>query len=714
MLINHNINSLNGGVTRQPQESRFDNQVQEMVNFVPDISGFISRRNPLLLVNTVGSDVFNTRTAMHSYDRGDGLEKYGIVINDGGLSVLDTNGVAKTVNIVGSNVIETWKAALGQSSPDWKKIISLLTVGDTTWILNKNITAGMTSEVTTSYSNNKAFYWAKRSFDNGQGAGYTYEVTLNGATFSAGGTSTLSAATALANALSSAGWSVQHHNSIVRLTRPDGNPFSFSSGDSWGNEASFGWTNKVAKIQDLPSKMSGFSESDVGVIEITGTDSDSFTSYYLKWTGENWTETAAGGILNTLNVNTLPAKLVRQSNGTFSFGFNVVNANHQGFSSTWVKRKKGDEESNPTPSFNGNKISNMFFFKNRLGFTSEENVILSETGEYYNFWATTAMEVLDSDPIDAAVDSDTVSIIRNVNATAGSLTLWADNAQFVLSGGDVLSPATTRISKTSGYYCNNNIAPVLVDNEIVFFRVVNNEFDALSYSPASLNTDTSTASSITSHIKGYLPGTINNVVVSSSSNLIFFTDSADSHTIYVYRYYAKGTEKVMSSWFKWTFESAINAIEVLDNVLFILCNARDIAKINLDTMDIDTMDIDPTDMDKRFYDFNSGTKVHNQPYESKVTLSRFNIQTRQDTRIIREPFYTKSIVISKEGKFDLDIINEERGTTKTVNEKNLNRKIFIGGNTSKVSLSMVSSYPTGCKINAISIEGVSVDRSRNY
>ncbi len=314
------------------------------------------------------------------------------------------------------------------------------------------------------------------------------------------------------------------------------------------------------------------------------------------------------------------------------------------------------------------------------------------------------MEIIDSDTIDAAVDSDTVSIIRNVNATAGSLTLWADNAQFVLSGGDVLSPATTRISKTSGYYCNNNIAPVLVDNEIVFFRVVNDEFDALSYSPASLNTDTSTASSITSHIKGYLPSTIDNVVVSSASNLMFFTDSEDSHTVYVYRYYAKGTEKVMSSWFKWTFESVINSIEVLDNVLFVLCNARDIAIVNLDTLDIN----------EQFYDFNSVTKLYTQPYESKVVLSNFNVQTRQDTRIIREPFYTKSIVISKEGKFDLEINNTERDTTKIVNEKNLNRKIFIGGNTSKVLLSMVSSYSTGCKINAISLEGVSVDRSRNY
>ncbi len=386
MLINHNINSLNGGVTRQPQESRFDNQVEEMINFIPDVTGSISRRNPLIHVKTIGFDMFNDRTAMHSYNRGDGLEKYGMVINDGGLNVSDVDGNIKTVNIVGTNVINTWKTALGQSSPDWKNLISFLTVGDTTWILNKGITVGMTTDVTTTYSNNKAFYWAKRSFDNGQGSGYTYKIVLNGNNVQEryelgtdpqtygyrdiNSTSTTDAISRLTNAINNNyqglynGFSATAQQSVMRISKASS--FTFTSGDSWGNEASFGWTSKVAKIADLPSKLSGFSESDVGILEITGTDKDSFTSYYLKWNGENWTESVKGGILNTFNVNTLPAKLVRQSNGTFSFGFNVVDGSHQGFDKTWALRKKGDNDSNPIPTFNGNKISNMFSLKTDL------------------------------------------------------------------------------------------------------------------------------------------------------------------------------------------------------------------------------------------------------------------------------------------------------------------------------------------------------------
>jgi hypothetical protein len=208
----------------------------------------------------------------------------------------------------------------------------------------------------------------------------------------------------------------------------------------------------------------------------------------------------------------MPIKVVRQEDGTFKMGYNVIDLTVDGFNNEWKERSKGDEDSNPAPSFIDSKISNMFFFKNRLGFTSEENVILSETGSYYNFLASTVIELLDSDPIDASVDSDDVSIIRNVSAMAGSLTLWSDNSQFVLSGGEVLSPATTRISKTSGYACDATPSPVVLDSEIMFFQTIGGRFIAKSYLPASENTDATTANSLTSHVEGYLPSTIDRVV----------------------------------------------------------------------------------------------------------------------------------------------------------------------------------------------------------
>ncbi len=43
----------------------------------------------------------------------------------------------------------------------------------------------------------------------------------------------------------------------------------------------------------------------------------------------------------------------------------------------------GDDDSNPYPSFIGHTLSSIFFFRNRLGLSSNENVILSESAEYF-------------------------------------------------------------------------------------------------------------------------------------------------------------------------------------------------------------------------------------------------------------------------------------------------------------------------------------------
>lgn len=688
-LVNHNLNNLAGGVSRQPEEARFDNQVEDMVNFEPYVTGSIRKRNPLEPIAVV--DTHEVNTVVHSYDRGDGLEKYIIKLNDNGLKVYDTNGMSKTINLIGSiNPLTKW------GSLNWEKDVSFLTVGDTTWILNKKQTVEMLPDLSPEISSttNMAFFWIKRSFDDGQGKGYTYTITLAGTAYSINSTSTTTAASSLASTLISAGYTVKVEGSVMKISRAT--PFTFSYGDSWGDQATKGWVNSVAKITELPSDMEGFTSADVGIIEVTGTDRNEFTSYYLKWEGDRWAETMASGLKYKFDSTTLPAKLVRVSDGSFTFGFND-NHEDEGFYTDWKDRTKGDDDSNVVPSFVGTTLSNMFFFRNRLGFTSEENVILSEVGDYYNFFATTVIETLDGDPIDVSVDSDTVTNIRNVNAVAGSLTLWADNAQFVLSGGEVLSPTTTRVAKTSSYSCDNSITPVIVDNEVLFFNKLGNNIDVLAYSASSLNTDTSSAESIATNVMGYLPSTITKAVVASGSNLVFLLDSADSKILYVYKYHINKNEKILSSWFKWSFDYDVKDICILGNELYLFINSNNLAKIELSIKDLDST----------FLDMGLTT------YKSEVLLSKYNIETKQGNRIIREPFYLKNIKVSSEGVCDLEVINEERNNVKLIKNKHIGRRLFIGGNSNKIRLGFVSEYSVGCLISTLSLEGIYKSRSKN-
>lgn len=78
----------------------------------------------------------------------------------------------------------------------------------------------------------------------------------------------------------------------------------------------------------------------------------------------------------------------------------------------WQDRQSGDELVTPDPSFIGQKISDVAYYKNRLAFISGENAILSEAGEFFNFFRTTAAALLDTAPIDVASSHKAVSVLR--------------------------------------------------------------------------------------------------------------------------------------------------------------------------------------------------------------------------------------------------------------------------------------------------------------
>ena len=63
-------------------------------------------------------------------------------------------------------------------------------------------------------------------------------------------------------------------------------------------------------------------------------------------------------------------------------------------------RLVGDELTNPDPSFVGSTVNKMLFFRNRLAILSGENIVLSQPGDYFNFWANSALTVSPQDSID--------------------------------------------------------------------------------------------------------------------------------------------------------------------------------------------------------------------------------------------------------------------------------------------------------------------------
>ena len=132
----------------------------------------------------------------------------------------------------------------------------------------------------------------------------------------------------------------------------------------------------------------------------------------------------------------------------------------------------GDLESNPDPSFVTNKINNIFQFKNRIGFLSNDSVSISQSGfgleGKYNFYRTAVVTLLDSDPIDVAVVSNRVTNLRSAQPFQENLILFSDNTQFVMKGGDLLTPKSVSVTAVTNFDSDTSVDPIAVGSYLYF------------------------------------------------------------------------------------------------------------------------------------------------------------------------------------------------------------------------------------------------------
>ena len=205
-----------------------------------------------------------------------------------------------------------------------------------------------------------------------------------------------------------------------------------------------------------------------------------------------WEETLAQDIEYKYDATTMPHRLTRESDGTFTFDVN-----------TWGERTAGDDETNKKSSFIGSKINDIFLHRNRLGFLVDENVVLSENGEYSNFWRKTVTTVLDTDPIDINTSHDKISILRYAVPFANKAIIFSSRAQFELVGNDGLSNKTVELKPITNYIINADTKPVATGSNL-FFTFIRGVYSGLREFFINDDSDTGEAADITKHVPKYI------------------------------------------------------------------------------------------------------------------------------------------------------------------------------------------------------------------
>ena len=154
----------------------------------------------------------------------------------------------------------------------------------------------------------------------------------------------------------------------------------------------------------------------------------------------------------------MPHQLVRQADG--SFVFQPVD---------WDLREVGDERTNPEPSYVDKEINKLFFYRNRLGMLSDENIILSRPGDFFNFFVHSAITVTDGDPIDLAATSTSPCELHDAVGTKIGLILFSRDKQFYFgTSQDILSASTAKLETLSTFDYNEHLPVVNMGTTLGF------------------------------------------------------------------------------------------------------------------------------------------------------------------------------------------------------------------------------------------------------
>ena len=288
------------------------------------------------------------------------------------------------------------------------------------------------------------------------------------------------------------------------------------------------------------------------ILGVVGDNQKKEDDFYVKFEGTGgsgyWKECVVPNTNNGFDLATMPHQLRQNADLSFTFG--------QG---TWNNRVCGDENTNPFPSFVGNKITDIFFHRNRLGVLAGENVIFSEASGYYNFFRTTVRTLLDSDPIDVAVSQNEVSELKAAVPIQDNLLLFSNLNQFTLSASQLLTPAEVTVDQSTKYECDLTTSPVGAGNS-VFFATKSGSYAGVREFFTRDDTEIKDAVDITSHVPEYLTGNIREFAASSNEDMLVALTTSNKKECYVYKWYNSSQERLQSSWSKWTFSKSIASV----------------------------------------------------------------------------------------------------------------------------------------------------------
>lgn len=547
------------GVSQQPEKTRLPGQCTISENLRPDVvrglTDRVGTKLQALLANGPTTDA-----KWYYYNRGT-TEEYFISIEDTGkVRAWSPDGTEHTINVED----DAEASYLASASP--KADLSLITVGDYTFMANNKVTVEESSSLTPPVLKTGIVYvqfidytqQIKVYLDGSIVASYVApdgsvaselaqvrtELVCSRLIAAMSGTSGSSGdATWTSYGDITGTYNISQVKNTVVISRIDEADFTLRVEDSADNKNSVGIKGKITNTRILPSAAP---EGFLLEVDPPGAQTSENSNFWLK--AENtssdhvtWRETIAPGISVGTDPATMPHVLVRESiDGAGVATFTL----RQG---EWEERKVGSDATNPQPTFVGSQVSSIGLVQNRLFFTSGESVILGRTADFFNFYRETAQSSLDTDPVDVFADVPQINNLEHHIFFDGDLVFFSNKGQFIMDGSKPITADNAVLRQVTEFESLTDVSPVPTGDAILFPFQYGRFTGVREFFTDSI-TDTKKARPVTDHVKSYVAGVPTIMKASTNINVLMIKTNQEQAEIFTYDWLWQGPEKVQSAW----------------------------------------------------------------------------------------------------------------------------------------------------------------------
>ena len=334
------------------------------------------------------------------------------------------------------------------------------------------------------------------------------------------------------------------HDEPFVITTPESGLFNILSQDD--TEDKLIVVNNVSQLpvqcrKGLVVKIANsFSDDDDYFVEFKSSDgvSDSADGH--------WEEVAKPGQDNVFNPQSMPLAIVK------AIDEDAANRRVDSFVVTavdWNPRTCGTDDFNP--SFAGRRINNILFFRSRLTFLSNENVIMSRPNDLFNFFPVTALTVSPKDPIDLSASSKQSSVLYDGIVINNGLVLFGEYTQFLFTtDSDSLRSDTAKCTEIAAYDYLKSSRPFPLGTNLGFVGTSNSStrFYEMTSVFREGQPDVYDRAKI---VERSISPELDLIADAKESGFLVF-GKYGSKTLWCYRYFKEGSQRdLQTAWFKW-------------------------------------------------------------------------------------------------------------------------------------------------------------------